>query len=136
PVVAVSALEAREGVEGYEVKIGELMAEVDAYVPTLESNNEKAFMMRYEEEYSITGGCTDATGRVERGEVRVGDEVEVIGLNEEAGKTTVTGVEMFRKLLDYAQAGDNIGALLRGVTREDINRGQVLAKPGSITPHT
>ena len=93
-------------------------------------------LFRSEDVFSITGRGTVATGRVERGEVRVGDEVEVIGLNEEAGKTTVTGVEMFRKLLDYAQAGDNIGALLRGVTREDINRGQVLAKPGSITPHT
>ena len=136
PVVAGSALKALEGVEEYEEKIVELMAEVDAYVPTPERDNDKPFMMPVEDVFSITGRGTVATGRVERGEVRVGDEVEVIGLNEEAGKTTVTGVEMFRKLLDYAQAGDNIGALLRGVTREDINRGQVLAKPGSITPHT
>ena len=136
PVVAGSALKALEGVEEYEEKIVELMAEVDAYVPTPERDNDKPFMMPVEDVFSITGRGTVATGRVERGEVRVGDEVEVIGLNEEAGKTTVTGVEMFRKLLDYAQAGDNIGALLRGVTREDINRGQVLAKPGSITPQT
>ena len=137
PVIKGSALKALEGDEEYEEKIVELMAAVDEYIPTPERDKEKPFMMPVEDVFSITGRGTVATGRVERGEVKVGDEVEVIGLSEEgASKTTVTGVEMFRKLLDYAEAGDNIGALLRGVAREDINRGQVLAKPGSITPHT
>ena len=122
-----------EGVPEYEEKIVELMNAVDEYIPTPERDKDKPFMMPVEDVFSITGRGTVATGRVERGEVRVGDEVEIIGLNEAAQKTTVTGVEMFRKLLDYAEAGDNIGALLRGVAREDINRGQVLAKPGSIT---
>ncbi|MCY8467347.1 EF-Tu/IF-2/RF-3 family GTPase, partial [Bacillus atrophaeus] len=99
-------------------------------------DTEKPFMMPVEDVFSITGRGTVATGRVERGQVKVGDEVEIIGLQEENSKTTVTGVEMFRKLLDYAEAGDNIGALLRGVAREDIQRGQVLAKPGTITPHS
>ena len=136
PVIAGSALKALEGVAEYEEKIVELMAAVDEYVPTPERDKEKPFMMPVEDVFSITGRGTVATGRVERGEVKVGDEVEIIGLNEAPGKTTVTGVEMFRKLLDYAEAGDNIGALLRGVAREDISRGQVLAKPGTITPHT
>ncbi|AUJ24400.1 MULTISPECIES: elongation factor Tu [Virgibacillus] len=136
PVIAGSALKAIEGVEEYEAKIVELMEAVDEYIPTPDRDKDKPFMMPVEDVFSITGRGTVATGRVERGEVRVGDEVEIIGLNEAAQKTTVTGVEMFRKLLDYAEAGDNIGALLRGVAREDINRGQVLAKPGSITPHT
>ncbi|MGJ9460413.1 elongation factor Tu [Oceanobacillus sp. CF4.6] len=136
PVVSGSALKALEGDEEYEEKIVELMAAVDEYVPTPERDTDKPFMMPVEDVFSITGRGTVATGRVERGQVKVGDEVEIIGLNEAPGKTIVTGVEMFRKLLDYAEAGDNIGALLRGVAREDINRGQVLAKPGSITPHT
>ncbi|WP_067729217.1 elongation factor Tu [Oceanobacillus damuensis] len=136
PVVKGSALKALEGDAEYEEKIVELMAAVDEYVPTPERDTDKPFMMPVEDVFSITGRGTVATGRVERGQVKVGDEVEIIGLAEESGKTTVTGVEMFRKLLDYAEAGDNIGALLRGVAREDINRGQVLAKPGSITPHT
>jgi len=136
PVISGSALKAIEGEEEYEEKIVELMAAVDEYIPTPERDTDKPFMMPVEDVFSITGRGTVATGRVERGEVKVGDEVEVIGLSESATKTTVTGVEMFRKLLDYAEAGDNIGALLRGVNREDINRGQVLAKPGSITPHT
>ena len=93
-------------------------------------------MMPVEDVFSITGRGTVATGRVERGQVRVGDEVEIVGIEEETSKTTVTGVEMFRKLLDYAEAGDNVGTLLRGVTRDQIQRGQVLSKPGSITPHT
>ena len=93
-------------------------------------------MMPVEDVFSITGRGTVATGRVERGQVRVGDEVEIVGISEETSKTTVTGVEMFRKLLDYAEAGDNIGTLLRGVTRDNIERGQVLSKPGTITPHT
>ncbi|MFD2043179.1 elongation factor Tu [Ornithinibacillus salinisoli] len=136
PVISGSALKALEGEEKYEQAIFDLMAAVDEYVPTPERDTDKPFMMPVEDVFSITGRGTVATGRVERGEVRVGDEVEIIGLNEDASKTTVTGVEMFRKLLDYAEAGDNIGALLRGVSREDISRGQVLAKPGSITPHT
>ena len=136
PVVAGSALKALEGDASYEEKILELMAAVDEYIPTPERDNDKPFMMPVEDVFSITGRGTVATGRVERGEVRVGDEVEVVGIAEETSKTTVTGVEMFRKLLDYAEAGDNIGALLRGVAREDIQRGQVLAKPGTITPHT
>lgn len=136
PVISGSALKALEGDEKYEQAIVDLMAAVDEYVPTPERDNDKPFMMPVEDVFSITGRGTVATGRVERGQVKVGDEVEIIGLNEEPSKTTVTGVEMFRKLLDYAEAGDNIGALLRGVAREDINRGQVLAKPGSITPHT
>ncbi|HCT96417.1 elongation factor Tu [Vagococcus sp.] len=136
PIVAGSALKALEGVEEYEQKILDLMAEVDAYIPTPERDHDKPFMMPVEDVFSITGRGTVATGRVERGTIKVGDEVEVIGIAEDITKTTVTGVEMFRKLLDYAEAGDNIGALLRGVSREDIQRGQVLAAPGTITPHT
>ena len=136
PVVTGSALKALEGDAEYEEKIVELMAAVDEYIPTPVRDTDKPFMMPVEDVFSITGRGTVATGRVERGVVKVGDEVEVIGFAEAPSKTTVTGVEMFRKLLDYAEAGDNIGALLRGVTREDINRGQVLAKPATITPHT
>ncbi|HPJ00006.1 MAG TPA: elongation factor Tu [Enterococcus sp.] len=136
PVVAGSALKALEGDPVYEEKIFELMAAVDEYIPTPERDTEKPFMMPVEDVFSITGRGTVATGRVERGQVRVGDVVEIVGIDEETAQTTVTGVEMFRKLLDYAEAGDNIGALLRGVAREDIQRGQVLAKPGTITPHT
>ncbi|MDN6195318.1 MAG: elongation factor Tu [Atopostipes suicloacalis] len=135
PVVAGSALKALEGVEEYEEKILELMQEVDNYIPAPERDADRPFMMPVEDVFSITGRGTVATGRVESGQVSVGDEVEVIGIKDTA-KTTVTGVEMFRKLLDYAEAGDNIGALLRGMSRDDIERGQVLAKPGSITPHT
>ena len=136
PVIAGSALKALEGDPVYEEKIYELMAAVDEYIPTPERDIEKPFMMPVEDVFSITGRGTVATGRVERGQVRVGDVVEIVGIKEETAQTTVTGVEMFRKLLDYAEAGDNIGALLRGVAREDIQRGQVLAKPGTITPHT
>ena len=136
PVIAGSALKALEGEASYEEKVLELMAAVDEYIPTPQRDTEKPFMMPVEDVFSITGRGTVATGRVERGEVRVGEEVEIVGINEAPTKTIVTGVEMFRKLLDYAQAGDNIGALLRGVAREDIERGQVLAKPGTITPHT
>ena len=135
PVIAGSALKALEGDPAYEEKILELMAAVDEYIPTPERDNDKPFMMPVEDVFSITGRGTVATGRVERGQVRVGDEVEMVGIHDEISKTTVTGVEMFRKLLDYAEAGDNIGALLRGVAREDIQRGQVLAKPGSIQTH-
>lgn len=117
-------------------KIVELMDAVDSYIPTPERQTDKPFMMPVEDVFSITGRGTVATGRVERGQVKVGDVIEIVGIAEEAKSTTVTGVEMFRKLLDYAEAGDNIGALLRGVSRDEIQRGQVLAKPGSITPHT
>ncbi|MEY9977097.1 elongation factor Tu [Lysinibacillus sp. RC79] len=136
PVIKGSALKALEGEAEWEEKIVELMDAVDSYIPTPERQTDKPFMMPIEDVFSITGRGTVATGRVERGQVKVGDVVEIIGITEEAKSTTVTGVEMFRKLLDYAEAGDNIGALLRGVAREDIQRGQVLAKPGSITPHT
>ncbi|KML36710.1 elongation factor Tu [Cytobacillus firmus] len=136
PVIKGSALKALEGEAEWEAKIEELMAAVDEYIPTPTRDTDKPFMMPVEDVFSITGRGTVATGRVERGQVKVGDVIEIIGLAEEPKSTTVTGVEMFRKLLDYAEAGDNIGALLRGVAREDIQRGQVLAKPGSITPHT
>ncbi|MEO4055269.1 elongation factor Tu [Solibacillus sp. CAU 1738] len=136
PVIKGSALKALEGEAEWEEKIVELMDAVDSYIPTPERQTDKPFMMPVEDVFSITGRGTVATGRVERGQVKVGDVVEIIGITEEAKSTTVTGVEMFRKLLDYAEAGDNIGALLRGVAREEIQRGQVLAKPGSITPHT
>ncbi|GGH85400.1 elongation factor Tu [Pullulanibacillus pueri] len=136
PVVSGSALKALEGDEAYEEKILELMNEVDAYIPTPERDHDKPFMMPVEDVFSITGRGTVATGRVERGQVKVGDEVEILGLSAENKKTTVTGVEMFRKLLDYAEAGDNIGALLRGVDREEIERGQVLIQPGTVKAHT
>ena len=136
PVIKGSALKALEGEAEWEEKIVELMDAVDTYIPTPERQTDKPFMMPVEDVFSITGRGTVATGRVERGQVKVGDVVEIVGIAEEAKSTTVTGVEMFRKLLDYAEAGDNIGALLRGVAREEIQRGQVLAKPGSITPHT
>ncbi|MDQ0881144.1 elongation factor Tu [Peribacillus sp. V2I11] len=136
PVIKGSALRALEGDAAWEEKIHELMAAVDEYIPEPTRDTEKPFMMPVEDVFSITGRGTVATGRVERGQVKVGDVIDIIGFNEESKPTTVTGVEMFRKLLDYAEAGDNIGALLRGVSREDIQRGQVLAKPGTITPHT
>jgi elongation factor Tu len=116
--------------------IWQLMDAVDAYIPTPERPTDKPFLMPVEDVFTITGRGTVATGRVERGVVKVGDEVQLVGLAEETKKTVVTGVEMFRKLLDQAQAGDNIGVLLRGIDRKEIERGQVLAKPGSITPHT
>lgn len=136
PVIKGSALKALEGDPEYEAKILELMDAVDEYIPTPQRDTDKPFMMPVEDVFSITGRGTVATGRVERGRLQVGDVVEIIGLNDEPKQTTVTGVEMFRKLLDYAEAGDNIGALLRGIAREEVQRGQVLAKPGSITPHT
>ncbi|MCA0989446.1 elongation factor Tu [Guptibacillus algicola] len=136
PVIKGSALKALEGDEEYEAKIFELMDAVDEYIPTPERDTDKPFMMPVEDVFSITGRGTVATGRVERGQVKVGDEIEILGLHEESKKTTVTGVEMFRKLLDYAEAGDNIGALLRGVSRDDIQRGQVLVKPGTVKAHT
>jgi elongation factor Tu len=117
-------------------KIWELMEAVDAYIPTPERAIDQPFLMAIEDVFSITGRGTVVTGRVERGEVKVGDEVEIVGLHPEPRRTVATGVEMFRKLLDQGQAGDNIGVLLRGIERKDVERGQVLAKPGSITPHT
>jgi elongation factor Tu len=136
PVIKGSALKALEGDAEWEAKIHELMAEVDAYIPTPARETDKPFLMPVEDVFSITGRGTVATGRVERGIVKVGDVIEIVGLVEEPKSTTVTGVEMFRKLLDQAEAGDNIGALLRGVARDDIQRGQVLAKPGSVKQHT
>ena len=136
PVIKGSALKALEGEPEWEEKVLELMAAVDEYIPNPTRDTEKPFMMPVEDVFSITGRGTVATGRVERGQIKVGDVVEITGFTEEPKPTTVTGVEMFRKLLDYAEAGDNIGALLRGVAREEIQRGQVLAKPGTIKPHT
>jgi len=136
PVIKGSALKALEGDAAWEEKIYELMTAVDEWIPTPTRDTDKPFMMPVEDVFSITGRGTVATGRVERGVVKVGDVVEIVGFTEEPKSTTVTGVEMFRKLLDFAEAGDNIGALLRGVAREEIERGQVLAKPKSITPHT
>ncbi|MFS1514679.1 elongation factor Tu [Chengkuizengella sp. SCS-71B] len=137
PIVQGSALKALEDPDGeYGQKIIELFKIIDEYVPEPERQTDKPFLMPVEDVFSITGRGTVATGRVERGTVTVGEEIEIVGIEEETKKTTVTGVEMFRKLLDSAQAGDNIGALLRGVDRADIVRGQVLAKPGSVNPHT
>ena len=136
PVIKGSALKALEGEAEWEEKILELMNAVDEYIPTPERETDKPFMMPVEDVFSITGRGTVATGRVERGKLKVGDVVEIVGLADESKETTVTGVEMFRKMLDEAVAGDNIGALLRGVSREEVVRGQVLAQPGSITPHT
>ena len=136
PIVVGSALKALEDPSSeWGDKILELMAAVDEYIPAPVRDTDKPFLMPIEDIFSITGRGTVATGRVERGIVKVGDEVEIVGLQDTARKTVVTGVEMFRKLLDQAQAGDNIGALLRGVDRKDIERGQVLAKTGSIKPH-
>jgi len=137
PIVAGSALKALEGdpSEIGEGSILKLMEAVDAYIPTPQRSTDKPFLMPVEDVFSIAGRGTVATGRVERGKVRVGEEVEIVGLRE-TQKTVVTGVEMFRKLLDEGLAGDNIGVLLRGLKREDVERGQVLAKPASITPHT
>jgi len=141
PIVRGSALVALES-SATEVTAPEyqpimnLMSEVDQYIPTPERPTDKPFLMPVEDVFTITGRGTVATGRVERGTLKVGDEIEIVGLAEEAKKSVVTGIEMFRKLLDQAVAGDNVGALLRGVQRDDIQRGQVLAKPGSIKPHT
>ncbi len=137
PIVVGSALKALENPEGeWADKILDLMEQVDAFIPEPERATDKPFLMPIEDVFSITGRGTVATGKVERGTVKVQEEVEIIGLTDVRRKVIVTGVEMFRKLLDSAVAGDNIGALLRGVERKDIERGQVLAKPGSINPHT
>jgi elongation factor Tu len=137
PIIIGSALKAIEDPDGpWGDKIVELMEAVDSYIPAPERDTNKPFLMPVEDVFSITGRGTVATGRVERGVVKVGDNVEIVGMTDESRTVVVTGVEMFRKILDEAQAGDNIGALLRGVQRNEIERGQVLAKPGSITPHT
>ncbi|PWD98372.1 elongation factor Tu [Marinilabilia rubra] len=136
PIIKGSALGALEGDEKWEEKIIELMAAVDEWIPTPERDNEKPFLMPVEDIFSITGRGTVATGRIETGVIHTGDEMEMIGLGAEGKKTVCTGVEMFRKILDDGQAGDNVGLLLRGVDKKDIKRGMVLAKPGSITPHT
>ena len=135
PVIMGSALKALEGDKEHEDKVIELMEAVDEYIDDPVRETDKPFLMPVEDVFSITGRGTVATGRIDRGKVKVQDDVEIVGIRP-TRKTVVTGVEMFRKLLDDAQAGDNIGALLRGVTRDDIQRGQVLAKPGSVTPHT
>ena len=137
PIIRGSALKALEDPHcAWADKIMELMAAVDSYIPTPDRPKDLPFLMPVEDVFSITGRGTVATGRVERGTVKVSDEVEIVGLQDESRKSVVTGVEMFRKLLDMAEAGDNIGVLLRGVDKKEIERGQVLAKPGSIKPHT
>ncbi len=141
PIIQGSALKALEYAGGDTAApelqpIWDLMAAVDSYIPTPDRKADLPFIMPVEDVFTITGRGTVATGRVERGQLKLSEEVEIVGLTEEKRKTVVTGIEMFRKLLDYAEAGDNIGALLRGIQRTDIERGQVLAKPGSIQPHT
>ena len=141
PIIKGSALAVLEStstdINAPEYKcILDLMDAVDSYIPTPDRMADKPFLMPVEDVFTITGRGTVATGRVEQGQIKVGEEVEIVGLKDEKSKTTVTGLEMFRKLLDFAEAGDNVGALLRGVQRSDIERGQVLAKPGSIHPHT
>jgi len=136
PIVRVSALKALEGDEAWEEKIVELMDAVDSYIPEPVRDADKPFLMPIEDVFTITGRGTVVTGRVEQGKIEVGNEIEIVGIHEKVEKTVVTGLEMFQKSLDFAQAGDNAGALLRGVKREEVERGQVLAKPGSITPHT
>lgn len=136
PVIVGSALKALEGDEENSKKILELMDAVDEYIPTPVRDKDKPFLMPIEDVMTITGRGTVATGRVERGELKMGDTVEIVGMRDEAKSTVVTGIEMFRKTLDSAEAGDNIGALLRGIDRTEIERGQVLAKPKSIHPHT
>jgi elongation factor Tu len=136
PIVRVSALKALEGDAEAAAQVVALMDAVDSYIPEPTREVDKPFLMSVEDVFSITGRGTVATGRIEQGVVRVGEEVEIVGIRPKTVKTVATGVEMFRKLLDQGQAGDNVGVLLRGIKREDIERGQVLAKPGSITPHT
>ena len=136
PVIRVSALKALEGDAAWGEKIIELMNAVDNSIPTPERDVDKPFLMPVEDVFTITGRGTVVTGRIERGIVKVNEEVEIIGIREDTQKSTVTGIEMFRKLLDEGQAGENVGVLLRGTKREDVERGQVLCKPGSVTPHT
>ena len=134
PIIRGSALKALEGDVAYVEKIDELMDAVDTWIPTPERDNEKPFLMSIEDVFTITGRGTVVTGRVERGQLKLNDEVEIVGLRD-TQKTVVTGIEMFRKSLDYAEAGDNAGVLLRGISRDQVERGQVLCKPGSVTPH-
>ncbi|RRC94118.1 elongation factor Tu [Erysipelotrichaceae bacterium OH741_COT-311] len=134
PVIRGSALKALEGDAKWSERIDELMNAVDTFIPSPAREADKPFLMSVEDVFTITGRGTVATGRVERGVLKLGEEVEIVGIHD-TKKTVVTGIEMFRKLLDFAEAGDNIGALLRGVNRDEIQRGQVLAKPGSVTPH-
>jgi elongation factor Tu len=136
PVIAGSALKALEGDEEGKQKILELMEAVDSYIPEPQRDTDKPFLMPIEDVFTITGRGTVVTGRIEQGQIKSGEEVEIVGIHPQTEKTVVTGLEMFNKTLDFAQAGDNAGALLRGVKREEVERGQVLAKPGSITPHT
>ena len=136
PVIQVSALKALEGDTEWSDKIIELMDAVDSYIPEPVRDVDKPFLMPIEDVFTITGRGTVVTGRIEKGQIKVGEEVEIVGIHPKVEKTTVTGLEMFNKLLDFARAGDNAGALLRGIKKEDVERGQVLAKPGSITPHT
>ena len=135
PIIRGSALGALNGDPQWEAKVMELMAAVDEYIPLPPRDNEKPFLMPVEDVFSITGRGTVATGRIETGIIKVGEEIQIIGLGEEPKKSTVTGVEMFRKLLDQGEAGDNVGLLLRGIDKKEIKRGQVIAKPGTITPH-
>ena len=134
PIITGSALKSLEGDAAYEAKIDELMDAVDEWIPTPERDTEKPFLMPIEDVFTITGRGTVTTGRVERGKLNLNDEVEIVGIKDTV-KTVVTGIEMFRKQLDYAEAGDNAGILLRGIGREDVERGQVLAKPGTVKPH-
>ena len=134
PIIRGSALKALEGDPAWVSKIDELMDAVDTWIPTPERDNDKPFLMSIEDVFTITGRGTVVTGRVERGMLKLNDEVEIVGIKE-TKKTVVTGIEMFRKQLDFAEAGDNAGVLLRGISREEVERGQVLAKPGSVTPH-
>jgi elongation factor Tu len=136
PVIAGSALKALEGDEEHSKKILELMEAVDSYIPEPVRDTDKPFLMPIEDVFTITGRGTVVTGRIEQGQINSGEEVEIIGIQEQTQKTVVTGLEMFNKTLDFAQAGDNAGVLLRGTKREEVERGQVVAKPGSITPHT
>jgi elongation factor Tu len=136
PVVRVAAFPALNGDAKWADSIGELMDAVDSYIPQPERDTDKPFLMPVEDVFTITGRGTVVTGRIERGIVKVGEEIEILGIRETSAKTTVTGVEMFRKLLDEGQAGENVGLLLRGTKREDVERGMVLAKPGTTTPHT
>jgi elongation factor Tu len=136
PVVRVSALKALEGDPEWVKSVQDLMAAVDENVPDPVRDIEKPFLMPIEDVFTITGRGTVVTGRVERGQLKVNEDVEIVGIKEEKTTTTVTGIEMFRKLLDTADAGENVGLLLRGIKREDVERGQVVCKPGSITPHT
>ena len=136
PIIRGSALKALEGDPAWQDKVIELMEAVDSYIPNPQRATDKPFLMPVEDVFSITGRGTVATGRVERGVVHVSDTVEIVGIKDESRAVVVTGVEMFHKLLDEGQAGDNVGCLLRGVQRTEIERGQVLAKPGSVHPHT